>query len=321
MYRQSPPRFLLSTAYQGGTFILIGMKYSKQPLTIEQQLSLLKNRGLAIIDEAAAQKVLGSISYFRLANYFRPMETDKQNHQFKTGATFENTVRLYDFDASLRELVFKAIARIEIALRTKMIHHFSLAHGAFWFADESLSREGKLFQENIGSVERELHRTKEEFIKDHFKKYDNPPFPPAWKTLEVVSFGVLSKMYYNFSDIKVKKNVARSLDLPQHKILESWAASLAALRNCCAHHARMWNRNYPVTPAIPAKLKNAWISHTAVADNKLYIQLCCIAYLLNNILPGNTFTQTLKDLIAAYPNVDIAAMGFPSDWKTEALWQ
>ena len=110
---------------------------------------MLKDRGLAIIDEAAAQKVLGSISYFRLANYFRPMETDKQNHQFKPGATFENAVRLYDFDASLRELVFKAIARIEIALRTKMIHHFSLAHGAFWFADESLSKEERLFQENI----------------------------------------------------------------------------------------------------------------------------------------------------------------------------
>ena len=297
------------------------MKYSKHPLTIEQQISLLKGHRLAITDEAAAQKMLGTISYFRLANYFRPMETDKQSHQFKPGATFENAVRLYDFDVSLRELLFKAIARIEIALRTKMIHHFSLAHGAFWFADEMLSREERLFQENLGSVERELHRTKEEFIKDHFKKYDAPPFPPAWKTLEVVSFGVLSKMYYNFNDTKVKKNVARSFDLPQHKILESWVASLAALRNGCAHHARMWNRSYPVTPAIPTKLKNAWISNTAVADNKLYIQLCCIAYLLNNIHPGNTFPQTLKELIHAYPNVDVSAMGFPSGWQTEAIWQ
>lgn len=223
------------------------MKYSKQPLTIEQQISLLKDRGLVITDENAAQTVLGSISYFRLANYFRPMETDKQSHQFKPGATFENAVRLYDFDASLRELLFKAIARIEIALRTKMIH--------------------------------------------------------------------------NFSDTKVKKNIARSFNLPQHKVLESWTACLAALRNGCAHHARMWNRNYPVTPAIPAKLKDAWISNTTAADNKLYIQLCCIAYLLNNIHPGNTFTQALKGLIAAYPNVDVAAMGFPSDWRTEALWQ
>ena len=121
--------------------------------------------------------------------------------------------------------------------------------------------------------------------------------------------------------LSIGDDVARSFDLPQHKILESWAASLAALRNCCAHHARMWNRNYPVTPAIPAKLKNAWISNTAVADNKLYIQLCCIAYLLNNIHPENTFTQTLKELIAAYPNVDVIAMGFPPDWETESLWQ
>ena len=99
-----------------------GMKYSKQPLTIEQQTSLLRDRGFSIGDEAAARKILDTISYFRLANYFRPMETDKQSHQFKPGATFENAVRLYDFDASLRELLFKAIARIEIALRTKMIH-------------------------------------------------------------------------------------------------------------------------------------------------------------------------------------------------------
>lgn len=297
------------------------MNYTKHPLTIEQQISLLKGRGLIIANETTAKGILGTISYFRLANYFRPMETDKASHQFKSGATFENAVRLYDFDSSLRELLFKAIARIEIALRTKMIHHFSLAHGAFWFAEEALSKDGRLFQENLGSMERELHRTKEEFIKDHFKKYDIPPFPPAWKTLEVVSFGVLSKMYYNFSDTKVKKNVARSFDLPQHKILESWTASLAALRNCCAHHARMWNRSYPVTPAIPVKLKNAWISNIAVADNKLYIQMCCIAYLLNNIHLGNAFTQTLKELIDAYPNVDAAAMGFPPGWQKEALWR
>ena len=83
----------------------------------------------------------------------------------------------------------------------------------------------------------------------------------------------------------------------------------------------MWNRNYPITPAIPAKLKNAWIQNTAVADNKLYIQICCIAYLLNNVNQGNTFTQTLKNLISDYPNVDTTAMGFPKNWQEEPLWK
>lgn len=296
------------------------MDYSKQPLDIGQQIALLRNRGLAISDDATTRQTLGIISYFRLANYFRPMEADKELHTFKPASTFDNAVRLYEFDCTLRELVFKAIGRIEIALRTKMIHYFSLAYGPFWFLDMSLANDERLFLENLNSIDRELHRSKEDFIKEHFKKYSRPSFPPAWKSLEVVSFGVLSKMYFNFNDTKIKKRVARSLGLPQHLLLESWIASLAALRNCCAHHARIWNRNYPVTPAIPQRLGNAWIVEVGVPANKLYVQLCCIAYLLNVIHESNTFSQDLVKLVNAYPNVDTSAMGFPSDWQEEPLF-
>ena len=122
------------TAYQGGTFLFIAtMKYNKQPLDIPAQIAMLKGRGLNIADEQAAEKTLNRISYFRLAAYLRPMEADKNAHQYKPNASFENAVSLYEFDAELREMVFRAIGKIEIALRTKMIHHFSLAYNAFWF--------------------------------------------------------------------------------------------------------------------------------------------------------------------------------------------
>ena len=99
------------------------MKYNKQPLDIPAQIAMLKGRGLNIADEQAAEKTLNRISYFRLAAYLRPMEADKNTHQYKLNATFENAVALYEFDAELREMVFRAIGKIEIALRTKMIHH------------------------------------------------------------------------------------------------------------------------------------------------------------------------------------------------------
>ena len=263
---------------------------------------------------------MGTISYFRLANYFRPMETDKLSHIFKPGSLFENAIQLYEFDNSLREPIFMAIARIEIAFRTKMMHIFSLTHGAFWFLDMQKAENEHLFLENITSVDRELHRSKEDFIKEHFKKYDKPSFPPIWKTLEVVSFGVLSKMYFNFSDTKAKKAVARNFGLPQHVILESWVVSITALRNCCAHHARIWNRSYPMPPAIPKALKQAWICNTEIPANKLYAQLSCLAYMLNAIRRNNIFSQKLAELVSSYPNVDITAMGFPSNWQEEPLW-
>lgn len=84
-------------------------------------MAMLKNRGLLFDDEQAAVECLKIISYFRLANYWKPMESDKVNHVFKPKSKFENVVTLYNFDKELRTLIFSAIQSIEIALRTKVI--------------------------------------------------------------------------------------------------------------------------------------------------------------------------------------------------------
>lgn len=76
------------------------MKYNKQPLDIPAQIAMLKGRGLVIADEQTAEKTLNKISYFRLAAYLRPMEADKNTHQYKPDASFENAVSLYEFDAA-----------------------------------------------------------------------------------------------------------------------------------------------------------------------------------------------------------------------------
>ena len=297
------------------------MKYNKQPLDIPAQIAMLKARGLAIANEQKAQESLAIISYFRLAAYLRPMEADKTTHQYKHGASFENAIALYHFDAELREIVFRAIGKIETALRTKMIHHYSLAHKAFWFLKMSLCKDEHLFLENLSSIDREIQRSKEEFIKQHFKKYNKPAFPPAWKTLELLSLGTLTKLFANSSATKTKKAIALEFDHTAFKSFESWLACIAALRNYCAHHARIWNRNYPVTPDLPKKLPDAWISNDKVPFNKLYPQLSCIAYLLNSVEPHNTFAADIKALLAKYPMVNPAALGCPQNWQDEPLWK
>ena len=195
--------------------------YTKQPLSINDQIAKLRSLGLIIADEDKAKKVLSEVSYFRFAVYLRPMEADKQMHQFKLGSTFENAVALYEFDNELRQLLFSAIQRIEVALRSKIIQHFSMQHGAFWFMQMQLHDSEHRFLENLNSLDREVTRSKEDFIKEHFRNYDKPEFPPAWKTLELASLGTLSKRYYNFADKKTKKLIAREFNLPQHEVLES----------------------------------------------------------------------------------------------------
>lgn len=221
----------------------------------------------------------------------------------------------------MRTLIFSAIQSIEIALRTKVIQIVSSNCGAFWFADESLFSNTKIFSKCLSNIEEELKRSKEDFLIEHYAKYDTPPYPPAWKTLEVSSFGTLSKLYCNLSDNNLKKQIARELGLPQHLYLESWIKSLSVLRNCIAHHARIWNRKYPWKPQLPKKLQNPWIQDKVISQEKLYAQLCCIAYLLDTICPNNCFKKNLKKILSEYSIVDVAAMGFPKLWYNEPLWK
>ncbi len=57
--------------------------YLKQPLSIADQVNLLRNRGLQFLDENRAEIFLNEVSFFRFAQYLRPMESDKVLHSFK----------------------------------------------------------------------------------------------------------------------------------------------------------------------------------------------------------------------------------------------
>lgn len=134
--------------------------------------------------------------------------------------SLRNVVTLYNFDKELRTLIFSVIQSIEIALRTKVIQIVSSNCGAFWFADKSLFSNTTIFSKCLSNIEEELKRSKEDFLIEHFAKYDNPPYPPAWKTLEVSSFGTLSKLYCNLADNNLKKQIAREFGLPSIYILK-----------------------------------------------------------------------------------------------------
>lgn len=301
--------------------LYIHMLYTKLPLDFPQIIQMLKDRGLNIINDTKAIEQLQVISYFRLANYLRPMEQDKMNHTFKANSYFENALDLYYFDKELRTLIFTAVQSVEIALRAKMVHHISLKYGAFWFTNASLFANNDIHQGCLSQIEQELSRSREDFIQEHFAKYSVPDIPPVWKTLEVTSFGTLSKLFCNLADISIKKKIAREFNLPQHKVLESWIKCIVVLRNCLAHHTRVWNRNFPIMPQMTASLRGAWVTPTGFPLVKVYSQLCCLAYFENHIHPNNDFKPRLQALLKKYPNVDTAAMGFPKNWESEPLWR
>ena len=304
--------------------------FNKPPFTREKQLKQLKERGLLFSNDRIALEYLSHISYYRLGEYWYVMQSDKENHIFKPNSKFEDVVALYNFDAELRLLLFDVIEKIEISLRTKLIYHLSHEVDPWWFGNQKIFNDGLQFARTLSKIEEEVTRarSKDVTIKNHFKKHkDDLRFPPAWKSLEQVSFGNLSKLYGNLNHkMKSKDQIAVEFGAVNHTFLPSWLQSIAQIRNFCAHHSRLWNRNLPGTVKLLSKPPNPWILD---ADNvpkqhefsKLYVHMCLMKYLLNTIHPTNDFGLQLAELLKKFKNVDPNALGFKSNWENEPLWK
>ena len=299
--------------------------FEKKVLTIPEQIHLIKERGLIVKDEDNAAHYLEHISYYRLAGYWWPMQSDKQNHKFKENSKFTDVIALYNFDRELRVLIFDVIEKIEISLRTKLIYHLSIEYDAWWFQNTELFIDTSAFVKTLYAIDEELERSKDIFIKDHKNRHkDDLRFPPAWKTLELTSFGSLSKLYGNLkNNIKSKDEIAKGYGTANHTYLPSWLQSISQIRNYCAHHSRLWNKNLPGKPKLLPKPPFDWVSDVPKENEfeKLYVHLCCMKYLLNIIQPDNNFTDRLYNLLTAYPNVDPQALGLKTDWQNEPLWR
>ena len=81
--------------------------------TINNQIALLRDtKGIIIADEDSARDILSRIGYFPLMGGYKHLFRIPLTKNYKPGTTFEEIVALYEFDADLRELVFRYILQI-----------------------------------------------------------------------------------------------------------------------------------------------------------------------------------------------------------------
>jgi abortive infection bacteriophage resistance protein len=288
------------------------MKFNKLPLTIDEQITLLKERGMSFKNEAEVKMYLSNISYYRLSAYwYTLLQNPKTEHNFVENTNFSQVLDTYIFDRRLRLLIFDEIERIEIALRTNIIYQFCLEYGNNWYENKSLFRGSDSYFYKFNMIlQEEMNKTREVFIQHYREKYTDPANPPAWMALELISFGQLSMLYKNLRNCNARRKVAAHFE------------TLSYVRNTCAHHMRLWNRKLPRTPMLPKNTKYNWLKEISEPNkvNRIYTCLATINYLLSAISPGNSFAKKIKDLLSRYPNLPIQYMGFTPNWSSEKMW-
>ncbi len=284
-------------------------QFIKPPLSLPRQVALLRNRGMQISDQKAAEDTLLWLNYYRFSGYalhFEIFKNRKRTHTFKPGTTFEQVVELYEFDTRLRALLFRYIEPVEVAFRATVCYELSIqTNDPHWYLDRSRYVTQFRFQEFQQACQSEFDRSKEVFIKSYRTKYNTPPLPPAWIMSEILSIGRWSLLFRHLADKVAKKAVARHFATnPRH--LQSWIHSLSVLRNLCAHHCRIWNRSFTINPALPNKLKPL-VNNNA----KLAALTIVLTHLLKPLGKNTAFQDDWNALLAAFPYVPQGKMGFP----------
>ncbi len=228
------------------------MVFTKAPFNTAEHIQLLIERGLDIPDQDRAAYYIDSIGYYRLTGYMYPFQQDNANHSFKANVSFETILDHYKFDKKFRFLLLDAIERIEIFLRAGLINSMALTYGAHWYLDAAHFLKAELHAQMIASLSNYCKDANEIFIKSYQQKYTDPVLPPAWMVMETLTFGALSSMFENLKLTEEKRKLCLKMGTVE-PILKSWLKSINFVRNCCAHHSRLWNRKLPLKPLMPSR--------------------------------------------------------------------
>lgn len=310
--------------------------FRKPAQTVDQHLETLRGRGLELPDEERARHYLANISYFRLSAYMRPYyRPDLDAHHFLAGTTFEHILDLYVFDRELRLLLLDAIERLEVALRAQLANTLAEHHGAHGYLDpgifDSRYRHGWLLDQLKQAGQ---GREVETFLAHYRTKYTSAPRqPPIWMAVELLTFKEVSILFANLRRPEDTQRIEQHFGW-KFPVLKSWFRALSDLRNTCAHHGRVWNREFGSCPEIPRRVHRPWPWIPSDIDSgstihpgqrvdprrRLYVFVATIEALMQVVAPSSHWSQRLMALFERHPAPSRPHMGFPPEWSADPFW-
>ena len=293
--------------------------FAKEAATPEQLLQKLQDRGLDVpaCEQPAALAYLRYVGGYRLKGYWF-QAIDPLTKRFPAGYTFEDISQRYELDRELRAASIAAIDRLEVAIRTVMANHLSLAHSPHWFLRVEIFKPTHRWGLGrfIKKIEDEVGRAKSSrFVSHYFAHYDEPYLPPSWVICECVSFGLWSQTYSTLRHIQDKKAISKRFGVDQVEVFQSWIHTLTVIRNIAAHHGQLLGVKLGVSPA------NFKAKAIILNSNKSFFNAATIIqYLLFHVGLPHTWREDLEAIFRRYPHVSIEELGFPNNWQNAPGW-
>ncbi len=298
--------------------------------TLEEQIEILKSKGLEITDELKAKNVLLRENYFFLNAYRFVFYNKDGSRKFNAGTTFDELYALFYFDRQLRNIIFKNILIIENNYKSMISYVLSKSYG-YKERDylnpnnfDNTRQKSRQINDLIRKIKRQIrvNATQNRATSHYINNYG---YIPLWVGVKVLSFGIISEL---FSILKLEDQKAlASMYNIEVGDLEGYLPILANYRNLCAHEDIVFDNR---TQKVISDTKYHCVLNIEKDSEAQYKygknDIFALIIILKSLLTEDDFKMLMNELIYEFDALSgklksigldpiLEKMGFPSNYK------
>lgn len=305
------------------------MKKTKIFKTLDEQIEILKSKGLIIKYPERAKEILYRENYFFISGYRHLFMRSYKDRKFFPGTTFEELYATFLFDRRIRNIMFKYILIVENNVKSKLSYILSKKYGykeKNYLDSKNFNQDSyktKQVHDVLNKMKRQIringrqHRATMHYISNY-------GYIPMWILVKVLSFGIVSELY---NILKPEDQLALAEDYNlDNETLSIYLSLLANYRNLCAHEDILYDHR--TQRSIP-DTKYHYLLNIDMTNNEYNYgknDLYALVIILKHMLTKNEFRELMYEIgyeidvldgkVDTVPlNHILNKIGFPDNWR------
>lgn len=297
--------------------------------TIDEQIEILRLRGLVINDEEKTKKILLRENYFFINGYRHLFLNSWKEKNFIKGTTFEELYAMFIFDRKVRNVFFKNLLIIENNLKSLISYQLSKKYGfkeKDYLNPKNFNKDPmktRQVHDVVNKIKRQIRLNgKHHTATMHY--ITNYGYIPLWILVKVLSFGIVSELFNILKDTDQMEIASfYNLDI---ETLSIYLSILSNYRNLCAHENILYDHR--TQKSIPDCRYHYLLNIDMTDDEYNYGKndLFSVIIILKQMLTDSEFRDFINEIgfeidlldgkISVLPvNNILNKIGFPNNWR------
>lgn len=305
------------------------MRSEKKFKTLDEQIEILKGKGLHIDDEIKTKEILLRENYFFLSGYRHLFMINSGGNKFIPGTSFEELHAMFLFDRAVRNILFKWILVVENNFKSIMSYELSKRYG---FKDKDYLNpknftQDSMKQRQVKDILNKMYRQMRVNGRQHTATthyIDNYGYIPLWILVKVLSFGIMAEFYAILKN-EDQYEIASIYKL-EPETLSIYLTIVANYRNICAHEEILFDHR--TQKSIPDSKCHASLEIPKIEGEYMYGKndLFSLIIILRNMISNSEVTDLVNEISYEVSKLEgklktiniekvLNACGFPVNWS------